>query len=163
MSVIDNLIFDRTQADVDRVFELKNKILTGGGLSALTSEEQTEYMAGMKGAYNYTDFNRIGEAISYLVERMKALAIYDDSIIPKVDWAVGDWPTQSQISNLLTCLTKLRAKLNLPANAPSVPGSMDYMTYQLANDIEQLLFMIDSRVTQTTAPFPYTGVRYCGQ
>ena len=152
MSVIDNLIFDRTQADVDRVFELKNKILTGGGLSALTSEEQTEYMAGMKGAYNYTDFNRIGEAISYLVERMKALAIYDDSIIPKVDWAVGDWPTQSQISNL-----------NLPANAPSVPGSMDYMTYQLANDIEQLLFMIDSRVTQTTAPFPYTGVRYCGQ
>ena len=46
MSVIDNLIFDRTQADVDRVFELKNKILTGGGLSALTSEEQSEYMAG---------------------------------------------------------------------------------------------------------------------
>lgn len=31
MSVIDNLIFDRTQADVDRVFELKNKILTGEG------------------------------------------------------------------------------------------------------------------------------------
>lgn len=46
-------------------------------------------MAGMKGAYNYTDFNRIGEAISYLVERMKALAIYDDSIIPKVDWGGG--------------------------------------------------------------------------
>ena len=59
MSVIDELIFDRTQADVDRVFELKNKILTGGGLSALTPEEQTEYMAGMKGAYNATDFNRI--------------------------------------------------------------------------------------------------------
>ena len=37
MSVIDNLIFDRTQADVDRVFELKNKILTGGGLSAPVS------------------------------------------------------------------------------------------------------------------------------
>ena len=159
MSVIDNLITDRSQADVDSL-----RALLARGAANWTAEELSEFnLARSKGAYNYTDFNRIGEAISYLVERMKALAIYDDSIIPKVDWAVGDWPTQSQISNLLTCLTKLRAKLNLPANAPSVPGSMDYMTYQLANDIEQLLFMIDSRVTQTTAPFPYTGVRYCGQ
>lgn len=30
MSIIDNLVYDRTQADVDRVFTLKNKILTGG-------------------------------------------------------------------------------------------------------------------------------------
>lgn len=36
MSVIDTLVYDRTQADVDRVFTLKNKILTGG-LDALTA------------------------------------------------------------------------------------------------------------------------------
>ena len=52
MSIIDNLVYDRTQADVDRVFTLKNKILTEG-LSSLSAEEKTEYMAGMKGAYNY--------------------------------------------------------------------------------------------------------------
>ena len=51
MSIIDNLVYDRTQADVDRVFTLKNKILTEG-LSSLSAEEKTEYMAGMKGAYN---------------------------------------------------------------------------------------------------------------
>lgn len=28
MSIIDNLVYDRTQADVDRVFTLKNKILS---------------------------------------------------------------------------------------------------------------------------------------
>ena len=41
MSIIDNLVYDRTQADVDRVFTLKNKILTEG-LSSLSAEEKTE-------------------------------------------------------------------------------------------------------------------------
>ena len=53
MSIINELVYDRTQADVDRVYTLKNKILTGG-LAALTAEEKAEYLTGMKGAYNYT-------------------------------------------------------------------------------------------------------------
>lgn len=162
MSIINELVYDRTQTDVDRVYTLKNKILTGG-LAALSAEEKAEYLAGMKGAYNYTDFNRIGEAISYLVERMKELDIHDSSIIPKVDWVMGDTPTQSQVSNLLSCLTKLRAKLSLPDDAPSVPNSLDKLTYQTANDMELLLWMIDQRITQTTAAFRYSGTMYCGQ
>lgn len=163
MSIIDTLIYDRTQADVDRVWELKNKILTGGGLSALTPEEYTEFMAGMKGAYNASDMNRVGEAINYLVERMKQLAIYDDTIVPKTDWEIGEWPLQSQISNYLSCLNKVRAKLNLPADAPTVPTSLDNLVFETANEIEYLLYLVDQRITQTTAAFPYTGVRYCGQ
>lgn len=72
MSIIDNLVYDRTQADVDRVFTLKNKILTEG-LSSLSAEEKTEYMAGMKGAYNYGDMNRVGQAVAYIANRMTSL------------------------------------------------------------------------------------------
>lgn len=161
MSIIDTLVYDRTQADVDRVFTLKNKILTGG-LTALSAEEKAEYLAGMKGAYNYTDFNRLGEAIAYLVERMKEMDIHDSSIIPKVDWAMGDTPTQSQVSNLLSCLTKLRAKLSLPDDAPSVPNTLDNLTYQTANDMELLLWMIDRKITQATCVFAYAGEAVCG-
>ena len=39
MSIINELVYNRTQADVDRVYTLKNKILTGG-LAALTAEEK---------------------------------------------------------------------------------------------------------------------------
>lgn len=162
MSIINELVYNRTQADVDRVYTLKNKILTGG-LAALSAEEKAEYLAGMKGAYNYTDFNRLGEAIAYLVERMKELDIHDRSIIPKVDWVMGDTPTQSQVSNLLSCLTKLRAKLSLPDDAPSVPNSLDNLVYQTANEMELLLWMIDQRITQTSAAFRYSGTMYCGQ
>ena len=162
MSIINELVYNRTQADVDRVYTLKNKILTGG-LAALTAEEKAEYLTGMKGAYNYTDFNRLGEAITYLVEQMKKLDIHDSSIVPKVDWVMGDTPTQSQVRNLLNCLTKLRAKLSLPDNTPSVPNSLDKLTYQTANDMEFLLWIIDQRIMQTTTAFRYSGTMYCGQ
>ncbi len=170
MSVIDNLIFDRTQADVDRVYELKNKILSGG-LSSLTDAEKTEYMAGLKGAYNYTDLNRVGEAVSYLAQQMKTLAEqvaaysegkgaggdvsgvlpYDpDSIAvsPKTDWAVTDIPTQSEMEAYVNDLVALRAQFELPASAPTVPANMRNLTFSTANDIEYLLYLINAALIE---------------
>lgn len=164
MSVIDNLVYDRTQADVDRVFTLKNKILTGG-LSALSNEEKAEYMAGMKGAYNYTDMNRVGQAVAYIAGRMTALpgeldayraekgvgddpnyeVPYDPSTVvvsAKTDWAMGDTPTQSLIATFLNNLTVLRKQLVLPNDAPAVPSSLNQLTFSTANDIEYLLYVI---------------------
>lgn len=164
MSIIDNLVYDRTQADVDRVFTLKNKILTGG-LNALSAEEKTEYMAGMKGAYNYGDMNRVGQAVAYIADRMTALpgeldayraekgvgddpnyeVPYDPSTVvvsAKTDWAMGDTPTQSLVKAYLNNLTVLRKQLDLPSNAPAVPSSLDNLTYATANEIEYLLYVI---------------------
>lgn len=170
MSVIDNLIFDRTQADVDRVYELKNKILSGG-LNSLTDAEKTEYMAGLKGAYNYTDFNRVGEAVSYLAQQMKTLAEqvsaygeengagsdvsgvlpYDpDSITvsPKTNWTVTDIPTQSAMETYINDLATLRAQFELPASAPAVPANMHNLTFSTANDIEYLLYLINAALVE---------------
>lgn len=170
MSVIDELIYDRTQADVDKVFTLKNKILTSG-LSALTSEELTEYMAGMKGAYNYTDMNRVGQAVAYIAERMIALpdelaayraekGVDDDPIyeVPydpstvvvaaKTNWAMGDTPTQALAKAYLNNLVVLRKQLTLPTEAPVVPSTLDKLTYAVANDIEYLLYLIDRQLTE---------------
>lgn len=73
MSVIDNLIYDRTAADVQRVHDFRNRILAGG-ITALTASERAEYLAGMKGAYNASDLNRVGEAVQYLADRMVSCA-----------------------------------------------------------------------------------------
>lgn len=61
MSIIQELITDRAQADVNRVRELALKGWTG-----MTTAEQTEWAAGMKGAYNYTDLNRVTQAMDYI-------------------------------------------------------------------------------------------------
>ena len=61
MSIIDELITDRTQADVNRVRELALK-----GWANLTEGEKAEWNAGMKGAYNATDLNRVTQAMDYI-------------------------------------------------------------------------------------------------
>ena len=170
MSVIDTLVYDRTQADVERVFTLKNKILTGG-LTALSVEEKAEYMAGMKGAYNYTDMNRVGQAVEYIADRMTSLpeelaayraekGVADDPIylVPynpasvvvtaKTNWVMGDTPTQAQERAYLNDLTTLRKQLALPSDAPVVPTTLDKLTYTIANNIEYLLYVIDKRLTE---------------
>lgn len=196
MSVIDDLIYDRTQADVDRVFELKGKILAGG-LSALTDAEKTEYMAGMKGAYNYTDLNRVGQAVSYIAQQMKTLPQrvaaysaargggndvtvvlpYDPESItvsPKTDWAVTDIPMQAAMETYLANLTELREQLTLPADAPTVPTSMRNLTFSTTNDIEYLLYLINTalveleqslydEIDKTVAAFEYVNLYYCGE
>ena len=68
MSIIDTLITDRTQADVNRALALSAK-----GWAAMTAAEREEFEAGMKGAYNATDMNRVNAAMEYLEARFKAM------------------------------------------------------------------------------------------
>lgn len=196
MSIIDTLIYDRTQEDVDRVFTLKHKILSEG-LDSLTPEEKEEYMNGMKGAYNYTDMNRVGQAVEYIANRMIALPTdlaayrakkevaddpiyqvpYDPSSVhvsPKTDWDIGNIPTQPLVEMYIEDLATLRKQLPLPENAPNLPTSLDGLTFQTANDIEYLLYLIDktlteietdiySKIERTAAAFRYSNLYYSGE
>ena len=60
-TIIDTLVIDRTPADVARVHELAVK-----GYAGMTVAELAEWLAGMKGAYNAVDLNRVGAALNYL-------------------------------------------------------------------------------------------------
>ena len=60
-TIIYTLITDRTTADVARVHELAVK-----GYAGMTAAELAEWLAGMKGAYNDVDLNRVGTALNYL-------------------------------------------------------------------------------------------------
>lgn len=159
MSVLDTLVFDRTQADVDRVLALKNKILMQGW-STLTEQEQTEWSAGMKGAYNASDLNRVGEAIGYVAELMEeaqaevtnelnkyGIADADAyrfpwsggfSVSPKTDWTYADIPTAEQAATYLLDINTIASLVYSP-NSPAMPVTLDYFTYGQANAIEQML------------------------
>ena len=169
MSVIDTLIYDRSQADVADVFAIKKKILEGG-LSSLTTTEKSVYMAGMKGAYNYTDMNRVGEATKYVADRMTALPAiikayreakgvadadmfdvpYDPSDIAvtgKSTWTMSDIPTSNDLTTYLSDIRLLKSKVTLPPTVPSLPVNMAYLTVSGANAIEQTLAAIYTAVT----------------
>ena len=63
--MMTNLIYDRTLEDVAEVRRLLAKLdpETGDGL---TAAEQAKWDAGLKGAYNFTDLNRVESAVKLL-------------------------------------------------------------------------------------------------
>lgn len=154
------LVTDRTQADVDLVTSTAKKIIAG----TATASELSAWMAGLKGAYNAADLNRVGNACntvaayfnampSTLAAYLLALGVAPDSlydlpftppisVTPKTDWQGGttpDIPTATQLTTYLTDISTLRAVLTLPAGTPSVPADMNGLTYQEANNIEEIL------------------------
>lgn len=63
MSALDELIYDRTQTDVTYAAELNRKLGRG---EALTAQELADWNAGLKGAYNASDMNRVDAAVREL-------------------------------------------------------------------------------------------------
>ena len=66
-SVIDTLITNRT--NTTQLDTIKNKIKAG----TATASEKNTYLVGMISAYNYTDLNRVGQAILYLKTELDGL------------------------------------------------------------------------------------------
>lgn len=155
MSVIDDLIYDRTQADVDRVFTLKNKILAGG-LSSLSAEEKSEYMAGMKGAYNVSDLNRVGTAVEYIAQQFADQG-YVVSVNPKKDWVVNAVPNVSQLEEYLQNIDTLRGVITVAESTPETPANMALLNYVKANDIEQILFDVSTLLTNVEKQLYFSG------
>lgn len=167
MSVIDTLIFDRTQADVARVKELNAKALAG----TLTEAERTEWLSNMKGAYNHTDINRVCSAVRLIADKLIALPdeleayrvaneVYKNPafdlpyeaanvvVAPKSDWAMTDYMTESAIRTYISDIATLRGLLTLPAETPEAPTTGQRMTYQRANDIEKILSVVHTASVQ---------------
>ena len=152
-----NLITDRTQADVDRVRQLAQK-----GLGNMTADEKTEWLNGLKGAYNASDLNRVGAAVAYVAGRLTGYG-YAVSVDPRQDWQMADIPTPESMTAYLADVAALRAALTVAADTPEVPEDMERLTWQEANDIEQILVDVDELLTRMAAAWFYSGDLYAGE
>lgn len=157
MSVIDTLVTDRTEADVSRYSELRDK-----GWAEMTTAEKAEWVAGMKGAYNASDLNRVASAMAYLSQRF-ASAGYSVPVSSPTDWANGDIPTKGDMDTYLDDLRRIRAALAVMDTTPSAPGSMDYLTWAKANDIEKILVDVDDALGRLLLSTFYSGEIYSGE
>lgn len=135
---LGDLIFNRTQSDVSRVQSLTQKMIAG----TATEAEKAEWLGGkMKGAYNASDLNRVGTAVEYLTDTLHSMG-YNVPTVPKTDWAETDIPVQSQMATHLQNIQNLRDCL--PYVAPDAPETMQNLTFQSANDIEEILYTLEN-------------------
>lgn len=161
-SIIDTLITDRTQNDVDRLKDLKEKMLKNGGISALTVEEQAEYFNSVvKGSYNYTDLNRVSDACAYIYN----LLIQSGYIISnyqtlKNDWVLTDIPTLTEMNKYTTTLTALKQTLSA---SQQIPDTMRFLNFSNANNIEKLLVELNDIYDLLLKSMFYSNEVYCGE
>ena len=153
--IIDELVTDRTQADVDRVEALKQKWLNG----TITSAEKTEWNNNLKGSYNATDLNRVGQAVAYVANLLNQ-AGRTVSVVAKQNWTTSSIPTRAQMDAFLNDLTLLRQNVN--ANIPNVPSSMDNLDVATANRIEQIIIAVYDAINYEGANWTRSGVTYSG-
>lgn len=152
-----SLITDRTQADVDAV-----RTLAAKGWATMTDAEKAAWTAGLKGAYNAADLNRVGAAVAYVAGRL-ADAGYHAPVDPKQDWQMQDIPTPAQMQRYLVDIGAIRAALAVMPTTPEVPASMDKLTYTDANDIEQILLDVDALITKLISAYYYSGELIAGE
>ena len=157
MSVIDTLVTDRSYADVQLWQTLKAL-----GWTNMTPDQRAQWSAGLKGAYNATDLNRVQSAMTYLADLFNAYG-YNVVLRPTNQWEIGQMPTAEDMVAYLSNLDQLRGALTVYATTPIVPGDMSNLTYQEANNIEQILVDLDQLLANMAQAWFDAGEIYCGE
>lgn len=159
------MITDRSQSDV-----VIAKSLIKKGFQNMTDSEKDEFFAGLKGAYNYTDVNRVEAAVEYLAEKLskipselkryaEELGVYwyndvfnvqynaDNYIgITAKKWYVGETFSEEERQKYLEKILIVLNSLNVVTDV--FPKTMNGLTHKGANLIESSLVNLDAVSTQ---------------
>ena len=163
------LITDRSASDVSRIDRLLKKgrrnwtaderlyFFNGSGgyeaVSTLTDEISTltdtvtVYIGDgvVRGAYNYTDLNRVTAAMDGIKARLEKDGYRVDGYRDTVnEWSDSDAPRAAQLEAYLANVAAIRAVLDVLPTTPETPEDMDLLTWMEANDIEQILVDVET-------------------
>lgn len=134
------LVTDRSQVHVRRL-----KTLRAVGWKNMTDAQKAEYTGfAAKGAYNYTDLNRVETAVAELA------TIFGLTLTTKTDWGLWDIPTPSEMERYLSNVVAIRDACLEGVTFPTLPESMNGLTYEGANNIENVLELAYQYITGDT-------------
>ena len=86
-----------------------------------------------KGAYNYSDLNRVEMAVAELSD------MFGLGLTTKTDWNYLNIPFDDDMQRFLSNIRAIRRFYPNPSSAPPLPDSMSKLTYEMANNIEKIL------------------------
>lgn len=86
--------------------------------------------AATKGAYNYSDLNRVERMVEY-ISALKGL-----NLVTKTNWTMWEIPKASDMERYLSNIKSIR---NSISSSIELPNSMNNLTFTDANNIEKVL------------------------
>lgn len=131
--ILPFFVYDRKQADVDRVKYLNKRYLNG----TITEDEKQEWNTGingklgLKGAFNLSDIKRIENNVKIIG------GILSVNVNVR-EWEYGDIPRVSDYRRIRDNVDKIKAAFIIHSDTPEVPEH-PLNTYQKWNDMEKIL------------------------
>lgn len=150
-----NLITDRTSSDVAYA-----KSFQGREWDKLSSEQKAEYLLGLRGAYSYTDFNRVENAVQYLSDLLNSYG-YKNKVNTKTDWTADDIQKISEIQRYIDNIAELKDKYYSNVEG-EMPTTSTWLTVEGANYLEKILTNIYELLIAMSGRFIYSGVANSG-
>lgn len=154
--ILDELIYDRTIADVNHVLTLIKK-----GYDGMTEAEKIEWNSDLKGALNASDLNRVLAAAEYVAEQMKAYGYYarfKEARPNGEEWTENDIQDELLMRNYLHNV-KQTLQFGLALNIPVTTQNLDYIGQ---NNIEKHLHEAARYMTNAEAVRIHSGTMYVG-
>ena len=146
--IIDELIYDRTQEDIENARQyVKDNVPFPND--------------NLRFSWDYRALNRTEQAMEYVDSIFKELGYYKNMKF-KTDW-LNDEITRAEAQRYIENLTNLRNFILMPNTSPDVPTTMNGMTISRANDIEKLIFDINFILEALQKNLIRSGVACCGQ
>lgn len=151
------LITNRTSEDIDYLLQLKEKIKT----NTATQQEIAEWNSNsLKGAYNYTDLNRVNSAMRYLktvADEQGITLVFPHTL--RTNWSRNEVPTTVQIQDYLDNIEAAYELIISPQI--SIPEAIKSL--QDANDIEKILLEAEQALKNIYECYSYASDFYCGE
>lgn len=155
-----DLIFDRTQSDIDRLEVLKSRVVVNGW-DSLTNAEKTEYV-GSKGSYKASDMVRVSNAV-LMLQKLLTTAGYSTSDISFPTYTDGETLYLEDMEYYLEQVSILVTKCATIITMHELPS--DIYNYANANRVESILMDIYTMLEylNSTRYYKVSGNYICGQ
>lgn len=132
----------------------------------VTDRTKTDVLLGTeKGQYGFADLNRVEQAVAELSAAAKKLDIHYTPVV-KTDWGAPGvfssetWPTKGQMIRYLENVSRLCQLMEIKA---AIPSTMEKLTWEGANDIEQALLFVSERIRNILQILQYSGEIFAGE
>lgn len=148
------LIFNRTQKDVDTSVDIIKEVKTLG-IENVSIDIKELYKNGLKGCYNLSDIRRVYAVISNLL-----INLNENGYTPAVElktYLDNDIFDESDIKIYLDNIKNLRECIAVFNTTQQAPNVSEWIDYNVANTIEKILFDISEILKLVEKSKIYSG------
>lgn len=150
------MIFDRTQSDVDAAVRLRRD-----KVQKFQELNENDIHTLEKGFLTFNTLNRIENKQTELKNLFNSIGYYNVEVDNR-QWTYTDYFLPEDFNRILYNLQKLKDAFFVYSDTPTVSDN-NYRRYQTLNEVEKILFDLDTMIDDIKSKYRQCGTFQCGE